>query len=190
MKRFLIAIIILIGSFFLVGLMGKLNQTVAYDNLFYIQEIDTYIDVLKDADSSFVYLYFQRGEEPKKDSCKDVVRIPGKEDGIDATILNMKPVKVLINGANYGIEVINRSAFDFQLISKGTYFSHQITDDRLGICYEDWSTEEIEEFRDSILVSLSLWGNYENCAVSSNGSFYGRYLQPVRRTEIKLYQNL
>lgn len=78
MKKFLIAIIILIGSFSLVGLIEKLNQTVAYDNLFYIQEIDTYIDVLKDADSSFVYLYFQRGEEPRMDSCKDVVRIPEK----------------------------------------------------------------------------------------------------------------
>lgn len=190
MKRFLIAILILIGSFYLVKLMEKLNQTVAYDSLFYIQEIDTYIDVLKDADSSFVYLYFQRGEEPKKDSCKDVVRIPGKEDGIDATILNTKPFKVLTDGANYGIEVISRSAFDFQLIIKGTNFSHQIIDDKLGICYTDWSAEEIENFRDSISVSLSLWDNYENCAVSSNGSFYGRYLQPVRRTEIKLYQNL
>ena len=36
MKRFLIAIIILIGSFSLVGLIEKLNQTVAYDDLFYI----------------------------------------------------------------------------------------------------------------------------------------------------------
>ena len=59
MKKFLIAIIILIGSFSLVGLIEKLNQTVAYDNLFYIQEIDTYIDVLKDADSSFVFRVFQ-----------------------------------------------------------------------------------------------------------------------------------
>ena len=190
MKKFLIAIIILIGSFSLVGLIEKLNQTVAYDNLFYIQEIDTYIDVLKDADSSFVYLYFQRGEEPRMDSCKDVVRIPEKEDGIDATILNTKPYKVLIDGANYGIEVISRNVFDFRPISNGTYFSHQITDDKLGICYKDWSTEEIEDFRDSISVSLSLWGNYKNCAVSSNGSLYGHYLQPIRRTEIKLYLSL
>lgn len=190
MKRFWIALVVLIGSFYLVRLIEKLNQTVAYDNLFYIQEIDTYVDALKDADSSFVYLYFQRGEEPKKDSCKDVIRVPEKEDGIDATILKTNPYKVLIDGANYGIEVISHNVFDFQPINKGTYFSHQITDNNLGICYTDWSTEEIEEFRDSISVSLSLWGNYENCAVSSNSSLYGHYLQPIRRTEIKLYQSL
>ncbi len=189
MKKFLIAIIVLIGSFYLVGLIEKLNQTVAYDNLFYIQEIDTYVDAQKDADSSFVYLYFQCGEEPKKDSCKDVIRVPEKLDGIDATILNTKPYKVLIDGANYGIEVISHNVFDFQSINKGSYFSHQITDDKLGICYTDWSTEEIEEFRDSISMSLSFWGDYENCAISSNGSLYGRYLQPTRRTEIKLCQN-
>ncbi len=190
MKRFLIALIVLTSSFYLVSLIEKLNQTVAYDNLFYIQEIDTYVDAQKDADSSFVYLYFQCGEEPKKDSCKDVIRVPEKEDRIDATILNTKPYKVLIDGANCGIEVISHNVFDFQPISKWSYFSHQITDDKLGICYKDWSTEEIEEFRDSISVSLSLWGNYENCAVSSNGSLYGRYIQPIRRIKIKSYQNL
>lgn len=190
MKRFLIAVIILIGSFYLVRLIEKLNQTVAYDNLFYIQEIDTYVDAQKDADSSFVYLYFQCREEPKKDSCKDVIKVPEKEEDIDITILNTKPYKVLIDGANYGIEVISHNVFDFQPINKGSYFSHQITDDKLGICYTDWSTEEIEKFRDSISVSLSLWGNYKNCSVSSNGSLYGRYLQPIRRTEIKLYQSL
>lgn len=190
MKRFLIAIIVLIGSFSLVRLMEKLDRTVAYNSLFYIQEIDTYVEAQKDADSSFVYLYFQCGEEPKKDSCEDVIRVPGKEDGIDVTILNTNPYKVLIDGANYGIEVISHNVFDFQPISKWTYFSHQITDDKLGKCYTDWSTEEIEEFRDSISVSLSLWGNYENCAVSSNGSLYGHYLQPIRQTEIKLYQSL
>lgn len=190
MKRFLIAIIILIGSFFLVGLIEKLNQTVAYNSLFYIQEIDTYVDVQKDTDSSFVYLYFQLKKEPKKDLCEDVIRVPEKTDGIDVTILNTNPYKVLIDGANYGIEVISHSIFDFQPISKDTYFSHQIIDDKLGICYKDWSTEEIEEFRDSISVSLSLWGNYENCAVSSNGSLYGRYIQPMRRIKIKSYQNL
>ncbi len=190
MKRFLIALIVLIGSFLLVRLIAKLNQTVAYNNLFYIQEIDTYIDVLKDADSSFVYLYFQRGEEPKKDFCKDVIRVPEKPDGIDATVLNTKPYKILIDGANHGIEVISHNVFDLQPISKESYFSHQISDYRLGICYTDWSTEEIEEFRDSISVSLSLWGNYENCAISSNGSLYGRYLQPIRRTVIRLSQSL
>lgn len=190
MKRFLIAITVLIGSFYLVRLMEKLDRTVTYANLFYIQEIDTYVEAQKDADSLFVYLYFQLGKEPKKDSCKDVIRVPEKPDGIDATILNTKPYKVLIDGANYGIEVISHDVFDFQPISKGTYFSHQITDDKLGICYTDWSTEEIEEFRDSIAVSLSFWGNYKNCAVSSNGSLYGRYHQPIRRTEIKLYQSL
>ena len=190
MKRFLIAVIILIGSFYLVRLIEKLNQTVSYDNLFYIQEIDTYVDVQKDADSSFVYLYFQYGEEPKMSSCEDVIRVPEKLDGIEVTILNTKPYKVLIDGANYGIKVISHNIFNFQLISKGSYFSHQIIDDKLGICYKDWSMEEIEEFRDSISVSLSLWGNYKNCAVSSNGSLYGHYIQPIRRTEIKLYQSL
>ncbi len=189
MKKILIIIVVLIGLNYIVGVIDDLKQTVAYDHLFYIQEIDAYVDAKKDSDSSCVYLYFQLGDEPNKDSCKDVIRVPEIPDGIDMIILNTKPYSILFS--HHRTKVMSHNIFDLQPINDVFYFCHLINDENLGLSYhKEWSTEELERFRDSILVSLSFWSDYENCAVSSYGSLYGRYLQPIRRTEIKLYQTL
>lgn len=184
-------IVSLMGVILVVGLVERLDEVVAYDSLFYIQESDTYVRAVKAVDSSAVYLYFRQGKEPDADDCGDVVRIFGKQCIIDAAVMKTKPERILIKDAgNGGSEVISHSEYDFQLISAGLYFSRQEFDDKIGYYYQDWKPEEIESFRDSMKVAFSIYRDYTNCITSTNGSLYGQCAKPVKRTEVKRYQTL
>lgn len=185
------SIALLTGVILVVGLVERLDEVVAYDSLFYIQESDIYVRAEKEVDSSAVYLYFCQGKEPDADDCGDVVRILGKQSIIDAAVMETKPGRILIKDAgNGGSKVISHSEYDFQLISSGLYFSRQEFDDKIGFYYLDWKPEEIENFRDSMKVAFSIYRDYTNCITSTNGSLYGQCVRPVKRTEIKRYQTL
>ena len=185
----LMSIALLTGVILVVGLGERLDEVVAYDSLFYIQESDTYVRAEKTVDSLAVYLYFSQGKEPDAYDCGDVVRIFGKQCILDAAVMKMKPERILIYDAGYGSKVISHGEYDLQLID-GLYFTHQKFDDKKGFYYQDWKPEEIECFRDSMKVAFSLYRDYTNCITSTNGSLYGQCVKPVKRTEIKRYQTL
>ncbi len=186
----LMSIALLTGIILVVGLGERLDEVVAFDSLFYIQESDTYVRAEKAVDSSAVYLYFCQGKEPDADDCGDVVRIFGKQCIIDAAVMKTKPERIMIQDAGYGSRVISRGEYDLQLISTGLYFSRQEFDENKGFYYQAWKPEEIESFRDSMKVAFSLYRDYTNCITSTNGSLYGQCVRPVKRTEIKRYQTL
>ena len=68
------SIALLAGVILVVGLGERLDEVVAYDSLFYIQESDIYVRAEKEVDSSAVYLYFSKGKEPDVNDSEDVVR--------------------------------------------------------------------------------------------------------------------
>lgn len=183
------SIALLAGVILVVGLGERLDEVVAYDSLFYIQESDIYVRAEKEVDSSAVYLYFSKGKEPDVNDSEDVVRIFGKQCILDVAVMKTRPERILIHDAGYGSMVISHGEYDLQFID-GLYFMRQEFDDKKGFYYQDWKPEEIEIFRDSMKVAFSLYHDYTNCITSTNGSLYGQCVRPVKRTEIKRYQTL
>lgn len=170
----------------------ELGRTVEYNGVYYLPNIDTYLEICYGAKDTCAFIYLGRGNIPEHSTCSDVLRIskclnnPSKNQrgycGLQLFFTQSgtcyischerwrkKFVSLLTDDLNE--ERANRKEFSFVLTHPDLF-------------------EEANPFRDSCKVSVFLENELQTANIAYDSSLYGEYLVPVKEHRISRFRFL
>lgn len=187
MKKLVIWFIAIWSIFFLLQICflhhteEKLHYNLPYDEVFYIPEVDTYLEVCYLQDSSCINLLFHEDlSTVHTEKCKDAVSIPVILRKVEIYFMKDSNT-VLVPDDFYDkdnkcqkTKILSQEKYRYK--SSSMYrFPYMSATDTSYVYLE----KSVESFRDSVLFYFGVVPQSKIAVFAKNGSFYGRPLRAL-----------
>ncbi len=170
----------------------KLGRTVEYNGVYYLPNIDAYMEICYGAKDTCALIYLGHGNIPKHSACSDVLRISKSRNGPSKNQRGYCALQLFFtqSGTCY---ILCHERWREKFVS---LLTNDLNEERAGgkgfsfvLTHPDLY-EVSSPFRDSCKVSVFLNNELQTVNIAYDGSLYGEYLAPAQERRISRFMFL